>query len=278
MPKQYSFKVGATRPGIDGTFLGVDLTGATITVELENFADGTTPAVGTAGTVVSATSARTKVRFNPTSGWPAGDYYGQFKADLGGQIYYSPAFTVKVGVTDKTPVVSAGAAIYNDGRSGYATLADVSQLMRNRDGFSAETNEPLIEMLLGDTAVELDRALELLYAVPIVKATSPKAYEYVRVIHKYWALAALHDLLIPIDPEGMSKAAVVYREKGAQMLDDLVEGSVILGDAIAGPDQPASPSGVGAEISSVLDPDSMDFVNNAIFSVDDFSRHGRGLD
>jgi hypothetical protein len=130
-------------------------------------------------------------------------------------------------------------------------------------------------MLLGDTAVELDSALDRMYVVPIQKAASPKAYQYVRIVHKYWALAALYDLLIPIDAEGTTKAAVVYREKGAQMLDDLVEGNVILDDAVANASKPASPDGVGATIAGVLDRDDWLAGSRPVFSIDDFARHCR---
>jgi hypothetical protein len=276
-PKLHQYKVGDTRPAIDGTFVGVDLTGATVVCAIENTADGTSPFGDTTATIVSATARRTKVRYNPPAGWAAGSYIGWFVATLDGQIHRTPAFTVRVGAVDRTPVAGSHPAIYRDGRGGYATAADVMLLMRNRDGFSDKTNDDLIEELLGDTAVELDSALSQMYETPIQADDSPKAYQYVRLIHKYWALAALHDLLIPVDPDGNGKAAVVYRDKGAQMIDDLVEGTVVLADAVGTDSRPIEHAGAGATIAAILDADDLLDGSHPIFSIDHFSRRGRGF-
>lgn len=273
--KLYEFKVGDTRPSIDGIIQGVNLTGGTVACLIENTADGSSPFVDTTATIVSATASRTRVRYTPPAPWVGGVYLGWFVGTLGAAVHRSPGFTVRVVSADRTPVVGGHSVIYGDGRGGYATVADVMVLMRNRDGFSDKTDEALVEVMLGDTATELDRVLERYYRVPVTKAASPKAFDYLRTIHKYWALAAIYDLLIPIAPDQMASAAIVYREKGTQMFDDLVEGNVILADAVATRELAASPVGTGARILGLLDADDPLGGSGPVFRVDGVSRNGR---
>lgn len=276
MPRHFRFRLGDTQPTISGFVPKVDLsTGSpTLTCVLENLRDGTSPYTGSGqtATAIAASAKGTTLQWTPPTAWAAtGEFIGWFIGVKSSQTYRSEAFFVTVGAVDRTP--STHPYIYTDGRGGYASATDVQILIRNSDAFSDKTNLELIETLLGDTAEELDRALEQMYTMPLSRTTSPKAASYVRIINKYWALAELFNLLIPTAEEAGS-AAMVYREKGAQMIDDLIEGSVILPDAPNAGGVPASSAISSADISDELDPD-VDAYNIPIFSVDSFQQNGR---
>ncbi len=140
------------------------------------------------------------------------------------------------------------------GRTGYASKDQLRALMLNRDQFSQRVTDELLENLLADMAHDLDTALYDLYEMPVTTA-QPLAAETLQYINKYWALAELLDLMAQGagDDDGTFEVAAVYREKGTQRLDDIVEGSVQLRDAV----RKFAPAGPEYEptFNTALDPD-----------------------
>lgn len=273
--KLFEFTVGDTKPDITGVFPGVDLTGATVTCVLENLADGTSPAwsPGTATITSAAGATHTTVRYTiGTAFAAAAEYVGWFIAVLSSQTYRSSGFVVRVQTSDRTPANSYP-AIYGDGRGGYATVNDVNQLDFRRELKTAKVDVPLIETLLGDTAVEIDNALRRYYSVPFT-TSMPLALEYIKLIHKYWALAGLYDILAPAgDSEDKFNLGMIYREKGTQLMEDLFTGAVQLTDATAASEKPLSDY-EQATIADILDEDE-DPAHIPIFSVDSLRRDWR---
>lgn len=273
MPALYTYKTTDRQPPLTYTFQGVNLTGGSVICEVTNLSNGIPAFATTAATVAQASANASTVRFAIPAAWPnAGDYIAFFIATTADTSQYrSRGITVRVVGTNRVPTTHPYR--YGDGRGGYATVSDVTILMRNRDSFSGKTDEALIEMLLGDTAIELDSALEHLYETPMSATVSPNAVGYVRIIHKWWAFAGLYDLLIP-QGDGFGTAAAVYREKGTQMLDDLLDGAVTLPDAIATLNKPVVNDYEGAIIAPILD-DTVYTDNPPIFSVERFHNYGR---
>lgn len=272
--RQVSYAVGDSGPPITGEFPNLDLTGATVTCVILNLADGSAAFTNQSATITSASAARTRVRYALPGPFPAaGDYLGWFVAVLAGTQYRSPAFVVTVTSTAHTPG-STYPFVYGDGRGGYATVEDVVALDTRRDT-RQRVDADLVETLLGDCAVELDHALSGYYQVPITRQ-SPQAWAVLRLVHKYWTLAALYDLLAPAagDTESYFQAAEVYREKGTQILDDIFEGTVRLADATPVGNTPAFPEGLGATVAGDVD-DTVDPRHIPIFSVDSFRRGWR---
>lgn len=281
MARSYEYKVGDTKPtnaaDLVGFFPTVDLTGGAIVFALERLDDGTTPFTGVDqdAAIVKVDASGTRVSWTPATAWAddqAGDYVGWFSATLDGQSYRAPAVTLRVTSTDRTP--SDHPFIYGDGRGGYASLAEVLSLIRNADNFS-KFNQEAIEEILGDTAVELDAVLETVCVVPIARS-QPLSWARVRLIHKYWAVGGCYDALMPLsrDVEKAAAAAAVWRDKGAQLLDQVVAGDIVLKDATPAGATPSWPQGTGATISDALDPD-IDPHHTPIFSVDNMDRGWR---
>lgn len=276
-PLLFEYKVGTTKPDVTGFFPSVDLTTAIIVVDIKNLGTGTVPFTGSqlTATFVSADASGSKVKWSVPAAWisaQSGDYVGWFVATISGQTYQSPGFYLNVLSVNHTPVTDDHPFIYSNGSGGYASVNDVVQLMRNRKGISDKTDDTFIEMLLADTAMELDRALDNYYIMPVTRS-QPKAWAYLRRIHKLWALAEWYDYLTPLD-EGNGDAAVVFKEKGTMLLDDLFEGAVILFDAVPNEERPDWPSSDGMVVSDVLDP-LIDIGNVPIFSINNFNRNGR---
>jgi phage gp36-like protein len=139
----------------------------------------------------------------------------------------------------------------------------------------ARVDAELVETILGDTAVELDSALRNYYEVPITRA-QPIGWSVARLIHKYWALAEVYNLLAPAsgNTDGYFAAAEVYREKGAQLLDDIAQGSTRLPDVPKAGEAPEYPESKGATIALDLI-DEVDDRNVPIFSVNSIRRAWR---
>lgn len=276
-PLLFEYKVGTTKPDVTGFFPSIDLTTAAIVVDIKNLETGAVPFSGgqLAATFVSMDASGSRVKWSIPAAWitaQAGDYVGWFIATLAGQVYQSAGFYLKVSTVNHTPVTDDHPFIYSNGQGGYASVNDVVQLMRNRKGISEKTDDTFIEMLLADTAMELDRSLDTYYIVPFTR-DQPKAWAYIRRIHKLWALAEWYDYLTPLD-SGNGEAAVVFREKGTMLLDDLFAGTVILFDAKPNIERPDWPESDGMVVSDVLDP-NVDSANVPIFSINNFNRNGR---
>ena len=274
--RRIEINTGDTQPLLTGYFPGVDLSGATVTCTLTDVVSGADPlsAQSHAATVTQADAAGTSVAYElPQPLASAGEYLGRFTAVKSGETYTSLPFVVQVWTHSRAPVADSWPVTYGDGRGGYATIQDVVQLDMRAGAKTSRISPALLETLLADTAFELDMALDRLYATPIT-SSQPKSWRYLRIINKYWALAGLLDLLAAGgSADEQFAAASVYRDKGTQMLDDLIEGSAFLTDAIAKSEKPIYPESAGAAI-----PDELDVEANGtppIFSVESFRRAGR---
>jgi hypothetical protein len=271
--RRYTFAVGDSGPALTGEF-PYDLTGATdLQCTLVDLAGGPPPFSPFPATLVSASAARSRVKADLPGPWPSvGEFFGYFTATLGGAQVRSPAFVVAViDPAHPAPAPGQHPFVYGDGRGGYATVEDVLAMDLRREA-RVRVDTELVETILGDTAVELDTALRNYYAVPITRA-QPEGWATVRLIHKYWALAEIYNLLAPASGniDGYFAAAEVYREKATQLLDDITEGSTRLPDVPTAGEAAAYPESMGATITPDLDSE-VDRRNMPIFSVNSMRR------
>lgn len=274
--RRFAFAVGDSGPALTGEF-PYDLTGATaLQCELYDLSGAPPPFSPFPATLVSVTAARSRVRADLPGPWPqVAEYVGFFTAQLSGKAVRSPAFTVSVfDPAHPAPPPTAHPFVYGDGRGGYATVEDVMAMDLRREA-RARVDAELVETILGDTAVELDTALQNYYAVPITRA-QPQGWAIARLIHKYWALAEVYNLLAPASGniDGYLTAAQVYREKGTELLDDITSGSTRLPDVPTAGEAPEYPESRGATIAPDLD-DEVDAQNVPIFSVNSIRRAWR---
>lgn len=148
-------------------------------------------------------------------------------------------------------------------RGGYCSTGDVKMFLFNIDNDSRlSVNNILIETVIADVAADLDRALGLLYRVPI---TGSLAVQHMNMINKHMAIAGLLMLSAngsAVGVEAVHTNSMIHHETGSQRLDDIVRGVTQLFDAVtlANGERSSFPAGIAARWNPDVDPGIL--VNN----------------